>query len=76
MKKFFALLTVLTILCAIFCGCGSDNDNSENDDYDYSSSYGSYNKYSSTSSYGFSDYLKDQAPDLYNDIKNRYEGLN
>ena len=74
MKKFFALLTVLTILCAIFCGCGSDN--SENDDYDYSSSYGSYNKYSSTSSYGFSDYLKDQAPDLYNDIKNRYEGLN
>lgn len=68
MKKLLAI--ILLVLCLIsVVGCGSDS--SSNRSYKSSSSY----KSKGTSSYGFSDYLKDNAPDLYDSIKDRYDSL-
>ena len=76
MKKFFCMLAVLAVMVVCLVGCGSnDYDSKANTDNDYSYSGGSYKDHNGDGEYGFSDYLKDQAPDLYDDIKDRYDSL-
>ena len=87
MKKVFCMLLAGIILCAVFCGCGSDtysnddndysysnddNDDSYSDDYDYDKGYG-YTAPEPGES--FSDYVKRQDPDLYNDMQDRWDSL-
>ena len=82
MKKVFCMLLAGIILCAVFCGCGSDtysnnysysnDDNEYSDDYDYDKGYG-YTAPEPGES--FSDYVKRQEPDLYNDMKDRLDSL-
>ena len=73
MKKIFCFLTVLIILCMTVCSCG--HRSYDNYDYNDNNDNGGYNDYNGDGEYKFSDYLKDQAPDLYNDIKDRYDSL-
>lgn len=72
MKKVFCMLLATVILCLLFCGCGNDNYNNNDDDYDYDKGYG-YTAPKQGES--FSDYLKRQDPDLYNDIQDRWDSL-
>ena len=81
MKKVFCMLLAGIILCAVFCGCGSDTySNADNDysynnydnDYDYDKGYG-YTAPEPGES--FSDYVKRQDPDLYNDMQDRWDSL-
>lgn len=44
-------------------------------DYSYNDNNSSHKDHNGDGEYDFSDYLKDEAPDLYNDIKDRYDSL-
>lgn len=81
MKRIFCMLLAGIIFCAVFCGCGSDTySNADNDysynnydnDYDYDKGYG-YTAPEPGES--FSDYVKRQDPDLYNDMQDRWDSL-
>ena len=75
------------ILCAVFCGCGSDTYSNDDNDYSYSNDDNEYsysNDYDYDKGYGytapepgesFSDYVKRQDPDLYNDMQDRWDSL-
>lgn len=87
MKKVFYMLLAGIILCAVFCGCGSDTYSNDDNDYSYSNDDNEYsysNDYDYDKGYGytapepgesFSDYVKRQDPDLYNDIQDRWDSL-
>ena len=87
MKKVFCMLLAGIILCAVFCGCGSDTYSNDDNDYSYSNDDNEYsysNDYDYDKGYGytapepgesFSDYVKRQDPDLYNDIQDRWDSL-
>ena len=76
MKKIFCILAVLAVMGVCLVGCGSyDYDYDTNTDSKYSYSGNSYKDHNGDGEYGFSDYLKDQAPDVYDDIKDRYDSL-
>ena len=64
MKK---AIIVLCVLVSVFILCACDSD---------SSSYSSGSSYSSRQeTQSFSDYLKENDPDLYNSITDRYESI-
>lgn len=87
MKKVFCILLAGIILCAVFCGCGSDTYSNDDNDYSYSNDDNEYsysNDYDYDKGYGytapepgesFSDYVKRQDPDLYNDMQDRWDSL-
>ena len=89
MKKVFCMLLAGIILCAVFCGCGSDTYSNDDNDYSYSNddneySYSNDYDYDYDKGYGytapepgesFSDYVKRQDPDLYNDMQDRWDSL-
>ena len=87
MKKVFCMLLAGIILCAVFCGCGSDTYSNDDNDYSYSNDDNEYsysNDYDYDKGYGytapepgesFSDYVKRQDPDLYNDMQERWDSL-
>ena len=87
MKKVFCMLLAGIILCAVFCGCGSDTYSNYDNDYSYSNDDNEYsysNDYDYDKGYGytapepgesFSDYVKRQDPDLYNDMQDRWDSL-
>ena len=72
MKKVICVLAVLVAVSMALCGCGG-NDYENDSDYSYSG--GNYKDHNGDGEYGFSDYLKDQAPDLYDSIVDRYDSL-
>lgn len=74
MKKLLAIiLSVLSLASVVGCSSGSSSGGSYKSS-NSSKSSGSY-KGKNNNSYGFSDYLKDNAPDLYDSIKDRYDSL-
>lgn len=71
MKKVLCMLLFAMILCVGLCSCGDEDYSS--DDYDYDKGYG----YSAPEKgEKFSDYVKRQDPDLYDDMQDIWEGLN
>ena len=87
MKKLFCMMLVGIILCVACCGCGSNNNSYDDNDYSYSNDDNEYsysNDYDYDKGYGytapepgesFSDYVKRQDPDLYNDMQDRWDSL-
>ncbi len=80
-KRASIAVFVLSIAFVIYSGVSIyifGTTNTEREYYSPSNTY-SYNNnsynYNKNSSYGFSDYLKDTDPDLYNAIKDRYNSL-
>lgn len=80
-KIFYVICSIIACVVIIlppiisFAGGVKPVNTNKYDDYDYSYSDNKYNDYNGDGEYGFSDYLKDQAPDLYDDIKDRYDSL-
>ena len=86
-KVILVMLIILFIIAGIVLVRSCDSDSSDNDyDYSYSgsSSSGSYDDYDYDKGYGydapkkgqsFSDYVKEQDPDLYNSMKDIYDNL-
>ena len=73
------IVVMLVIIIAIISQCSSSNDSdnssSRRSSSSSSSSSSKYKDHNGNGEYDLSDYMKDEAPDLYNDIKDRYEGL-
>ncbi|MBE7053190.1 MAG: hypothetical protein E7391_02815 [Ruminococcaceae bacterium] len=74
MKKYICLfLAISLLLLLVACdSSSSDYSSSSSSSYDYDKGYG-YTAPKSGES--FSDYVKRQDPDLYNDMKNRWNSL-
>ena len=78
MKKVFCMLLAGIILCAVFWGCGSDPYSNDDNEYSYSNDYDYDIGYGYTApepGESFSDYVKRQDPDLYNDMQDRWDSL-
>lgn len=67
-----AVVVLILIISAIIGLSSGGSGSKSSSSY---KSYNSYNDYNGNGEYDLSDYMKDEAPDLYNDIKDRYESL-
>lgn len=74
---YFVVIAIIVGVIGLITQCSVNNnsDHSSRSSSSSSSSSSNYKDHDGDGEYGFSDYLKDEAPDLYNDIKDRYDSL-